>query len=208
MRLSKIFIKFLKPFALAAALLIAMPCAHALTLQEIKANLEVDKYLTCDYNQVKSVKSLNKDLKSFGTLIIIDNQKLLLKQSEPFDNEIIITDKNIVEISDDEENVISAEINPQVFNISNLMLKLCAIDESFEKYFEVEASGQVNNFTLKLTPKDELLAKIFKTITLKGGKRLTDVVIVDNNNDTTTMSFSNYQNDNVALTDSEKQYLN
>ena len=88
------------------------------------------------------------------------------------------------------------------------MLKLCAIDESFEKYFEVEASGQVNNFTLKLTPKDELLAKIFKTITLKGGKRLTDVVIVDNNNDTTTMSFSNYQNDNVALTDSEKQYLN
>ena len=141
-------------------------------------------------------------------MIIIDNQKLLLKQSEPFDNEIIITDKNIVEISDDEENVISAEINPQVFNISNLMLKLCAIDESFEKYFEVEASGQVNNFTLKLTPKDELLAKIFKTITLKGGKRLTDVVIVDNNNDTTTMSFSNYQNDNVALTDSEKQYLN
>ena len=141
-------------------------------------------------------------------MIIIDNQTLLLKQSEPFDNEIIITDKNIVEISDDEENVISAEINPQVFNISNLMLKLCAIDESFEKYFEVEASGQVNNFTLKLTPKDELLAKIFKTITLKGGKRLTDVVIVDNNNDTTTMSFSNYQNDNVALTDSEKQYLN
>ena len=49
---------------------------------------------------------------------------------------------------------------------------------------------------------------IHKTITLKGGKRLTDVVIVDNNNDTTTMSFSNYQNDNVALTDSEKQYLN
>lgn len=187
--------------------------ADALSLNELSANLQKAPNLVANYTQEKTLNKLNKILKSSGDVVIIDNKNVFFRQSEPFELEQIITPNRFAQIMDDEVNEITKENNPQLFEISNLLLSIFSMNELNDKYFAYTLSGDLNNWSLVMKPKDELLSKIFKSIKIKGSVNVKEILIEDVSQDTTKINFSDFKvfsdknSDSIKLTQKEQSYL-
>lgn len=180
---------------------------NALTVNELSALLQKDANFKASYNQEKTLNKLNKILKSSGVVIIIENKNVFFRQNTPFELEQIITPNRFAQIMDDEINEITRDNNPQLFEISNLLLNIFSMDEVNEKYFSYKLSGNLNNWTLELKPNDELLSKIFNKITIQGSDKVKEIVIEDISKDTTVLTFSDYSTDKITLNLKEQSYL-
>lgn len=180
---------------------------NALTVNELSALLQKDANFKASYNQEKTLNKLNKILKSSGVVIIIENKNVFFRQNTPFELEQIITPNRFAQIMDDEINEITRDNNPQLFEISNLLLNIFSMNEVNEKYFSYKLSGNLNNWTLELKPNDELLSKIFNKITIQGSDKVKEIVIEDISKDTTVLTFSDYSTDKITLNVKELSYL-
>lgn len=180
---------------------------NALTVNELSALLQKDANFKASYKQEKTLNKLNKILKSSGVVIIIENKNVFFRQNTPFELEQIITPNRFAQIMDDEINEITRDNNPQLFEISNLLLNIFSMNEVNEKYFSYKLSGNLNNWTLELKPNDELLSKIFNKITIQGSDKVKEIVIEDVSKDTTVLTFSDYSTDKITLNVKEQSYL-
>lgn len=180
---------------------------NALTVNELSALLQKDANFKASYKQEKTLNKLNKILKSSGVVIIIENKNVFFRQNTPFELEQIITPNRFAQIMDDEINEITRDNNPQLFEISNLLLNIFSMNEVNEKYFSYKLSGNLNNWTLELKPNDELLSKIFNKITIQGSDKVKEIVIEDISKDTTVLTFSDYSTDKITLNVKEQSYL-
>lgn len=180
---------------------------NALTANELSALLQKDANFKASYKQEKTLNKLNKILKSSGVVIIIENKNVFFRQNTPFELEQIITPNRFAQIMDDEINEITRDNNPQLFEISNLLLNIFSMNEVNEKYFSYKLSGNLNNWTLELKPNDELLSKIFNKITIQGSDKVKEIVIEDISKDTTVLTFSDYSTDKITLNVKELSYL-
>lgn len=180
---------------------------NALTVNELSALLQKDANFKASYKQEKTLNKLNKILKSSGVVIIIENKNVFFRQNTPFELEQIITPNRFAQIMDDEINEITRDNNPQLFEISNLLLNIFSMNEVNEKYFSYKLSGNLNNWTLELKPNDELLSKIFNKITIQGSDKVKEIVIEDVSKDTTKLTFSDYRTDKITLNVKEQSYL-
>ena len=180
---------------------------NALTVNELSALLQKDTNFKASYKQEKTLNKLNKILKSSGVVIIIENKNVFFRQNTPFELAQIITPNRFAQIMDDEINEITRDNNPQLFEISNLLLNIFSMNEVNEKYFSYKLSGNLNNWTLELKPNDELLSKIFNKITIQGSDKLKEIVIEDVSKDTTVLTFSDYSTDKITLNVKEQSYL-
>ena len=180
---------------------------NALTVNELSALLQKDANFKASYKQEKTLNKLNKILKSSGVVIIIENKNVFFRQNTPFELEQIISPNRFAQIMDDEINEITRDNNPQLFEISNLLLNIFSMNEVNEKYFSYKLSGNLNNWTLELKPNDELLSKIFNKITIQGSDKVKEIVIEDVSKDTTKLTFSDYRTDKITLNVKEQSYL-
>lgn len=180
---------------------------NALTVNELSALLQKDANFKASYKQEKTLNKLNKILKSSGVVIIIENKNVFFRQNTPFELEQIITPNRFAQIMDDEINEITRDNNPQLFEISNLLLNIFSMNEINEKYFSYKLSGNLNNWTIEMKPNDELLSKIFNKITIQGSDKVKEIVIEDVSKDTTKLTFSDYRTDKITLNVKEQSYL-
>lgn len=180
---------------------------NALTVNELSALLQKDANFKASYKQEKTLNKLNKILKSSGVVIIIENKNVFFRQNTPFELEQIITPNRFAQIMDDEINEITRDNNPQLFEISNLLLNIFSMNEVNEKYFSYKLSGNLNNWTIEMKPNDELLSKIFNKITIQGSDKVKEIVIEDVSKDTTVLTFSDYSTDKITLNVKEQSYL-
>ena len=180
---------------------------NALTVNELSALLQKDANFKASYNQEKTLNKLNKILKSSGVVIIIENKNVFFRQNTPFELEQIITPNRFAQIMDDEINEITRDNNPQLFEISNLLLNIFSMNEVNEKYFSYKLSGNLNNWTIEMRPNDELLSKIFNKIAIQGSDKVKGIVIEDVSKGTTKLTFSDYRTDKITLNLKEQSYL-
>lgn len=180
---------------------------NALTVNELSALLQKDANFKASYKQEKTLNKLNKILKSSGVVIIIENKNVFFRQNTPFELEQIITPNRFAQIMDDEINEITRDNNPQLFEISNLLLNIFSMNEVNEKYFSYKLSGNLNNWTIEMKPNDELLSKIFNKITIQGSDKVKEIVIEDVSKDTTKLTFSDYRTDKITLNVKEQSHL-
>ena len=180
---------------------------NALTVNELSALLQKDANFKASYKQEKTLNKLNKILKSSGVVIIIENKNVFFRQNTPFELEQIITPNRFAQIMDDEINEITRDNNPQLFEISNLLLNIFSMNEVNEKYFSYKLSGNLNNWTIEMKPNDELLSKIFNKITIQGSDKVKEIVIEDISKDTTVLTFSDYSTGKITLNVKEQSYL-
>lgn len=180
---------------------------NALTVNELSALLQKDANFKASYKQEKTLNKLNKILKSSGVVIIIENKNVFFRQNTPFELEQIISPNRFAQIMDDEINEITRDNNPQLFEISNLLLNIFSMNEVNEKYFSYKLSGNLNNWTIEMKPNDELLSKIFNKITIQGSDKVKEIVIEDVSKDTTKLTFSGYSTDKITLNVKEQSYL-
>lgn len=180
---------------------------YALTVNELSALLQKDASFKASYTQEKTLNKLNKVLKSSGVVIIIENKNVFFRQNTPFELEQIITPSRFAQIMDDEVNEVTRDNNPQLFEISNLLLNIFSMNEVNEKYFSYKLTGALNNWSLEMKPNDELLSKIFNKITIQGSDKVKEIIIEDVSKDTTVLNFSDYRTDKITLNSKEQSYL-
>lgn len=180
---------------------------YALTVNELSALLQKDANFKASYTQEKTLNKLNKVLKSSGDVIIIENKNVFFRQNTPFELEQIITPNRFAQIMEDEVNEITRDNNPQLFEISNLLLNIFSMNEVNEKYFSYKLSGELDNWSLEMKPNDELLSKIFNKITIQGSDKVKEIIIEDVSKDTTVLTFSDYRTDKITLNTKEQSYL-
>lgn len=180
-------VKGIKVLLLCACLSVSV--TQALELQELTALLKSKKNITCDYKQVKTFQG--QELNSTGSFYLIDKSTIKFSQQDPFAMDTVLNSEKLVQIIDGNEAAITKENNPQVFEVINLVMQVFSLKQDLENHFAVKLTGTLDNWTLFLEPKDELLKKVFKTILLKGSNNIQSITITDNNQDLTYLEFSN-----------------
>ena len=186
---------------LAAATLTA--AAADITPDALQKHLALETTLRCDYRQTRHISGMTRPLISTGTLEISQNSALLLNQQKPFRQTLRITPETIVTTIDKQPpEIITAKQNPRLFQFNQLLSALFRADHAaLQKNFDFTLTGTSENWTLQLTPREDLLKKIFTRITLSGARHINTLRIEDRQNDTTTLDFTNHQNPITAKND-------
>lgn len=191
---------------LIALLFLGAQCAFAFELSDIQRIYKKQDF-SASYVQEKTLKAQNRVLKSSGTVIILKKKNVLIRQRVPFEQEMIITPNALFMLLEDEKTQITRESNPMVFEISNMILKLFTGSEDVKKYFDTTISGDPDGWKVSLTPKEDVLKKVFKFIELEGDTLLNKICIVDMSDDKTVMRYFDHTETIPNLSETEKTYL-
>ncbi len=176
-------------------------------LSDLERRLSAVTTLRADFTQVKEVGELKSTLSSSGEMLISQKKGLLWQQKEPFELSFVMTgDKLIQKIPGQEDMVIDAMRNPQMFELISSLKEIVrgscsSLSENFASEL-VKTEGE--RFELILTPVSRSAALVFKKLTVTGEKYVDKVVIEDTQGDITRIEFSSIKAGDNSLSASEE----
>ena len=189
------------------ALLIS-PFVSALNLDDLQQRFTEQPVIRAHFDQTRTIKDLPQPLRSQGQMLIARDQGLLWDQTSPFPMQLLLDDKRMVQVINDQPpQIITAENNPQMFQFNHLLRALFQADRKvLEQNFRVEfADKGEGRWTLRLTPTTTPLDKIFNTIDLAGQTYLESIQLNDKQGDRTDIALTQHQLTPAQLTDDERQ---
>jgi len=175
----------------------ASAASDLLTL--IVAKLSEPAVVRGDFVQEKQIAVLSRPIVSRGRVIVSRHDGLIWQIESPLRMSIAFSDSRIIEtdaagnrrVHGDSENRIQAEVG-RVFH------GLLAADLGIlDRYFNLQASGDVQHWRIDLTPRSVELGKFIKTLQLTGGRNIDTIRVEEPNSDTTLIRLLN-----VATADS------
>ena len=184
-----------------------MPRASALTLKEIGATLPNGETHRVLFSQHKFLKDANLTLDSKGKILSIKDKGILIRQSEPYQMELVVKKDSITEYSNGEVHSLKAKDNPAVHSLLNLLLKLMHPDDGLKDDFDYKIDGNKDHYTVILQPKDRNLKNFFHEIFLEGTKYINKLVIKGAHGDITTMELSGYDFSKKAVSPKDLKYF-
>ncbi len=176
-------------------------------LSDLEQRLSAVSTLRADFTQVKEVHELGSTLRSQGVMLISRSRGLLWQQTQPFELSLIMTgDKLIQRITGQEDMVIEAKSNPQMFALISSLKEIVrgscsSLSDNFESRL---IKGEGEHFELILTPVSKSAAMVFKKLTVSGERFVDSVVIEDTQGDTTRIEFSSIKAGDDRLLESEE----
>lgn len=189
------------------ALLIS-PFVSALNLDDLQQRFTEQPVIRAHFDQTRTIKDLPQPLRSQGQMLIARDQGLLWDQTSPFPMQLLLDDKRMVQVINGQPpQIITAENNPQMFQLNHLLRALFQADRKvLEQNFRVEfADKGEGRWTLRLTPTTTPLDKIFNTIDLAGQTYLESIQLNDKQGDRTDIALTQHQLTPAQLTDDERQ---
>ncbi|EFS7178232.1 outer membrane lipoprotein carrier protein LolA [Escherichia coli] len=188
--------------------LLISPFVSALTLDDLQQRFTEQPVIRAHFDQTRTIKDLPQPLRSQGQMLIARDQGLLWDQTSPFPMQLLLDDKRMVQVINDQPpQIITAENNPQMFQFNHLLRALFQADRKvLEQNFRVEfADKGEGRWTLRLTPTTTPLDKIFNTIDLAGQTYLESIQLNDKQGDRTDIALTQHQLTPAQLTDDERQ---
>lgn len=149
----------------------------AFDIQDLK--LLQKNYISGKFTQIKQISGFKNELKSNGFFELKD-RTLFWNMQEPLKSSIKIDSNGIFELVDSKWVKNSRDYDKGLF--------LDIIDLNFAnlaKNFDMNLSGDSKKWELLLTPKGQMLKKIFKNITIKGSNFVEEIILIENNGDST-----------------------
>ncbi|EMG8610600.1 outer membrane lipoprotein carrier protein LolA [Escherichia coli] len=189
------------------ALLIS-PFVSALNLDDLQQRFTEQPVIRAHFDQTRTIKDLPQPLRSQGQMLIARDQGLLWDQTSPFPMQLLLDDKRMVQVINGQPpQIITAENNPQMFQLNHLLRALFQADRKvLEQNFRVEfADKGEGRWTLRLTPTTTPLDKIFNAIDLAGQTYLESIQLNDKQGDRTDIALTQHQLTPAQLTDDERQ---
>ena len=146
--------------------------------------------------QIRNIKLLSAPLKSQGNFTLSKTNGLKWNQTQPFKSTLQITSSKLIQqIGNNPPTIITKDQQPIVFFFAKTFLSVFQGNtEELKPYFNINFTGNVNNWKLKLTAKSAPLNKAIKTIELRGGKYVQTAIINEATGDTLTIHFSDIKN--------------
>lgn len=189
------------------ALLLA-PLCQAITLDDLQQRFNAQPTIRAHFEQVRTIKSMPKPLRSRGEMLMARDTGLLWDQTAPFPMTMMLNDTRMVQAMNGQPpQTITADSNPQMFQFNHLLRGLFRADRAvLEKNFRIDFKSLENGrWTLVLTPVTTPLDKIFTSIDLAGARYLETIRLNDRQGDRTDITLSNQRLTPATLTADERQ---
>lgn len=139
------------------------------TFDSVCKNLSKHPIMTGRFSQVKTISSVNRQMKSNGTFIFsLDG--IMWKTEKPFPSSIVVGMTSIVQtMPDGSKNVIDASSNQIFGSIATTLSSIFSGNiVGLQSNFDVSFSMNGNVWTAELLPKDEAVLMILKKLTVSG----------------------------------------
>ena len=175
------------------------------SLAQLQQQLAAEPTLRAHFRQEKAVAGLAAPLLSRGELLFSHSKGLWWHQQQPFELTLLLDDSRLVQqLAGQPAEVITAQANPQLFELSHLLLSLFRSDtRALERQFELGFTPGAQEWQLRLTPRQPPLNQIFSSLELAGAQSLDRLTIRDRQGDTTRLSFTPVLPNPVELSDVE-----
>ncbi|MBQ4379223.1 MAG: outer membrane lipoprotein carrier protein LolA [Treponema sp.] len=172
---------------------------------EVCKSISSHKVTKGNFNQTKTIKKINREIKSSGTFIVASENGILWNTKKPYKSSTAITKSGIVQTNaQGKKNVMAAGGNPTFEQVSALMTSLFAGDsDSLGKNFDIEFTGTTENWNANLRPHDSSVRSFMDRIEMAGDSKINTIILQEAGGDFTKYEFS-AQNFADFLTDEEK----
>ena len=174
---------------------------------EIKKRLEKLTVFRANFEQVKTIKLLQRPLRSSGHMIFSKEDGLYWHVSKPFASTLIVTEETIMITGDDgSHEEIHVKRNPVMRGLSRIFLSVFAGDvDTLKNHFNVYFSGDAEGWTMGLVPSSRKMKRMIHHIILRGSRTISRLDIKDQNKDETRMVFTDVINEPALLTIEEQK---
>lgn len=196
-------------FALTLSFLTHAAVAASDTLpSQIVSGVSRAAVLRAEFTQHKTIAALTRPLVTNGRFVYVRGSGLLWKIEQPYRVAYVLGDKGIVEV--DVSGAARGQPGgqgPGLQHVSRIFRALFEPDLALlEQYFSTTASGNATRWELTLVPRQSALRQVFKTVHVRGGRFVEEVVLNEANHDVTTIRFRDTREAAVA-TDDELRLL-
>lgn len=188
-----------KNFFMTVIFLMAVPFlfSQGLTLEKVCAEFSQHPVTAGTFFQTKTIRSIQKDLKSQGTFVFCD-ESIIWKTEKPFPSVLAIGSDVMVQVGADGKKTVTDVSGNETFkSISSALISVFSNDiEILKKSFDIiftETGG--GNWNASLFPKDKTIASVIDSIKLSGILKDSDgglhsVLICESGGDTIAYAFS------------------
>lgn len=182
------------------------------TFDSICKKLAEHPNMTGNFTQTKTISAVNRSMKSSGTFIFsLDG--IMWKTQKPFPSTMVVGMKSVKQtLANGKETVIDASSNQIFTSISTTLSAMFSGNASvLQENFNVDFSTSASSWNAILTPKDAVVQKILKSLTISGNfsesfAELDKIVMSEGTGDSITYSFTE-QKYPKELTADEKAYF-
>lgn len=177
--------------------------AHALDLATIRQQLTAEDVVRGEFVQEKHLRALPQALRSQGEFVLARDYGLLWQLQQPLLHLLRITPTGIAQQLPDGRW--QATANAASSRESRLFLALLSGDFApLETSFSLDVQGSADDWSIRMTPTDTLLQRIFSYIDLRGGLTLQHIELHETQGDRTVVHL-HAQPDAAPLSEAERQ---
>ncbi len=146
-----------------------------------------------DFEQKKTLKAFDTSITSTGQFSYQRNAFIRWKTVAPVENELLMTPNGISSQQDGDELInLTADKTPAIKMLSSIFFAVLTAEwQTLAEYFDVVLEGDQTSWAVVLTPKDNTLKQAVIQVNLAGGRLLNEVVLHEQNGDSTHILFSN-----------------
>ena len=175
--------------------------------QEIKMLL-AKPFVKAEFEKVRKLKILSKPFITTGKILFDPEKGLVWQTLKPIEDTLLIGFDGVSQLKEDKSEPVKIE-NPVVKSASEVFITILSLDlEKIKKIFDIkEETANSQGKLYKLTPKDETLKKVIKSIEMSGKERVERIYIEEHSGDSTLVNLSEEQFDRSALLPSELKLL-
>jgi len=161
----------------------------------ICARLAEHQFITGNFEQEKTVKSLNRSIKSSGNFIIAVNMGIVWDTVKPFPSSLTLgRDYMIQSVPGGQRTVTSAQRNETFVRMAEIMSMIFSgnargLLENFNIYYY----GTTETWEIGLSPLDRSIQTFAQRFIIKGGSAIRYFQIIEQNGDTVSYVLSNHK---------------
>ncbi len=177
----------------AALALLISAYTWALSPEELTAQLQQPNSVQGQFIQQRFLKSLKQPMQTRGEFALKKQVGLFWHVQKPLDVQLRVRPQGIAQWDKQSKTWRNSQQGNQNTQIKLFMALLSGDMRELSKHFDIQVSGSLTNWTLKLTPKTLVMKQIFTDIQITGNQTIHQVNLYEKQGDRTIMQFENTQ---------------
>ncbi|WP_237466389.1 outer membrane lipoprotein carrier protein LolA [Vibrio stylophorae] len=180
------------------------------TSQALQQQLSRYSVIQGEFRQTRHLALFSEPLQSSGNFLVAAEYGLNWQQTRPFAVQVVLTQDQLLQrLPDGSEERLAAQDNPVIFHFSHLFLSLFqGQTDALSEQFEMQLSGNAEQWQLTLVPTSAPLNQVFSSINLKGGQFVNQLTLQEVRGDRTVIEFINQRTEPAVLSDEERAIFN
>lgn len=183
----------LKKILFIAAAVLCSAYTLALSPDQLTQQLQAPNTVQGQFTQQRLLKSLTKPMQTSGQFALKKQTGLFWHVQKPLNLQLRVRAQGIAQWNEQTQTWHNSTQSGQHTQVKLFMALLSGDLTELNKQFNLSATGNLNNWTLQLSPKTLIMKQIFTQITINGDKVVRRVVLQEKQGDKTTIQFSNIQ---------------